>query len=44
LFSNQLLLDEVPLCLRQARGYLAHRDANPSNTRVMHAIEEYLTP
>ena len=43
LFSNQLLLDEVPLCLRQARGYLAHRDASPRNTRVMHALDEYFT-
>jgi hypothetical protein len=43
LFSNQLLLDEVPLCLRQARGYLAHRDANPRNARVTQALEEYFS-
>ena len=43
LFSNQLLRDEVPLCLRQARGYLAHRDASPQNTRVIHALDEYFS-
>ncbi len=42
LFSNQLLLDEVPLCLRQANAYLAHRGSDPQITPVMRAIEEYL--
>jgi hypothetical protein len=45
LFSNQLLLDEVPLCLRQAHGYLSMRDtADPRVANVMDAIERYLTP
>jgi len=43
LFSNQLLLDEVPLCLRQAYGYLAMRDiTDPGTAEIMHAIEKYL--
>jgi hypothetical protein len=44
LFSNQLLLDEVPLCLRQAHGYLSQRDIkDPQIARIMRAIEEYFT-
>ena len=43
LFSNQLLLDEVPLCLRQARGYLSMRDpSDPKIARMTAAIDEYL--
>ena len=43
LFSNQLLLDEVPLCLNQARGYLRMRDANDRHAKnVMRAIERFL--
>lgn len=42
LFSNQLRLDEVPLCLRQARGYLAMRDTDdPQIASIMDAIEQY---
>ena len=41
LFSNQLLLDEVILCLRQARGYLDLREATEANQRIMEAIESY---
>jgi hypothetical protein len=45
LFSNQLLLDEVPLCLRQARGYLSMRDTGDPRVReLMGAIERYLAP
>jgi hypothetical protein len=45
LFSNQLLLDEVPLCLRQAHGYLAMRNAgDPRVIELMGAIERYLAP
>jgi len=44
LFSNQLLLDEVPLCLRQAHGYLAMREtADPRVADIMAAIERYLS-
>jgi hypothetical protein len=43
LFSNQLLLDEVPLCLFQARAYLRMRGANDPHAReVMRAIERFL--
>jgi hypothetical protein len=43
LFSNQLLLDEVPLCLRQAHGYLAMREtADPRVADILAAIERYL--
>ena len=43
LFSNQLLLDEVPLCLVQARGYLRMRGATDrAAKRVMSAIERFL--
>ena len=43
LFSNQLSLDEVPLCLFQARGYLRMRNADdPLSGEVMRAIERFL--
>jgi hypothetical protein len=43
LFSNQLLLDEVPLCLHQARGYLRMRGAKDRHSKkVMRAIERFL--
>jgi Lantibiotic biosynthesis dehydratase C-term len=42
LFSNQLLLDEVPLCLRHAHAYLAHGGTDPQITPLIRAIEEYL--
>ena len=41
LFSNQLLLDEVILCLRQARAYLTLREATEPNQRIVGAIESY---
>jgi hypothetical protein len=42
LFSNQLLRDEVLLCLRQARGYLSLREATEPDRRMMEAIDSYL--
>jgi predicted component of type VI protein secretion system len=42
LFSNQLLRDEVLLCLRQARGYLSLREATAPDRRMMEAIDSYL--
>jgi Lantibiotic biosynthesis dehydratase C-term len=43
LFSNQLSLDEVPLCLLQARGYLDMRGATDRRAKdVMRAIERFL--
>ena len=43
LFSNQLLVDEVPLCLHQARGYLRMRGANDRQAKnVMRAIDRFL--
>ena len=43
LFSNQLLLDEVPLCLYQARGYLRMRGATgPSERKLMRSIDRFL--
>jgi Lantibiotic biosynthesis dehydratase C-term len=45
LFSNQLLLNEIALCLRQAHGYLRMRRANDRRTsKIMGAIERYLGP
>ena len=43
LFSNQLLLDEVPLCLYQARSYLRLRGATGrSARRLMREIDRFL--
>jgi hypothetical protein len=43
LFSNQLLLDEVPLCLYQARGYLRMRGATDRHAKdVMRTIDRFL--
>jgi Lantibiotic biosynthesis dehydratase C-term len=43
LFSNQLLLDEVPLCLHQARGYLRMRGAGDARSKeVLRAIDRFL--
>jgi Lantibiotic biosynthesis dehydratase C-term len=45
LFSNQLLLDEISLCLMQAHGYLGTID--PADARIAElrgAIERYLAP
>jgi lantibiotic biosynthesis dehydratase-like protein len=43
LFSNQLWLDEIALCLRQAHGYLGMTDLNDRRvTKMRSAIEKYL--
>ena len=43
LFSNQLWLDEIALCLRQAHGYLGMADPkDPSVVEIRGAIEKYL--
>jgi Lantibiotic biosynthesis dehydratase C-term len=43
LFSNQLWLDEIALCLRQAHGYLGMTDLNDRRVVKMRAaIEKYL--
>ena len=43
LFSNQLWLDEIALCLRQAHGYLGMADrSDPHVVEIRAAIEKYL--
>lgn len=42
LFSNQLWLDEIALCLRQAHGYLGRDLGDPRVVEVRTAIEKYL--
>jgi len=44
LFSNQLWLPEIALCLEQARGYLRMTDEadDPRVVKIMEAIEKFL--
>jgi Lantibiotic biosynthesis dehydratase C-term len=42
LFSNQLWLDEIALCLRQAHGYLGRNLSDPRVVEIRTAIETYL--
>ena len=42
LFSNQLWLDEIELCLRQAHGYLGGNLGDPRVAEIRAAIEKYL--
>jgi len=42
LFSNQLWLDEIALCLRQAHGYLGINLSDPRVVEIRAAIEKYL--
>lgn len=45
LFSNQLLADEIALCLRQAHGYIGTRfRGDPRFDDVMNAIEKLFRP
>jgi hypothetical protein len=44
LFSNQLLLPEIALCLEQARGYLRVKEEadDPRVVKIINAIEKFL--
>jgi hypothetical protein len=42
LFSNQLWVDEIALCLRQAHGYLGRNLSDPRVVEIRTAIEKYL--
>jgi hypothetical protein len=45
LFSNQLLVDEIALCLAQAHGYLGMTSVeSPRISAIRSAIEQYLSP